>query len=168
MQCVKVLLQSEKQTCLWARTLASYLPQRMWIALIGPLGAGKTRIVQHLAAAAGIPPHAVTSPTFVLCQTYDSGLQRIIHVDAYRIGSHDEWWELGAAEWEEQSAWVLVEWADRVLDCFPDDYLLLELEIAGPTERWVRLEAHGAQAAEVVERMADWPISGRTDVVSTE
>ncbi len=161
-------LASETRTCQWARWLAAVLPPTIWIALIGPLGSGKTRIVQELAVAKGVPRRTVTSPTFVLCQTYEGSGQRIIHVDAYRISSESEWWELGAAEWECSSAWVLVEWADRVLAWFPDQYLTVEIEITGPTSRSVRVTGRGTSAEKVVGALAGWSSGPILDATNSQ
>ena len=52
------------------------------ILLNGPLGAGKTVLVQGIGQALGI--HDVTSPTFVISRTHTAPLS-LIHVDAYRL-----------------------------------------------------------------------------------
>ena len=52
------------------------------ILLNGPLGAGKTVLVQGIGAALGI--EGVTSPTFVISRVH-KGLLPLIHVDAYRL-----------------------------------------------------------------------------------
>ena len=52
------------------------------ILLNGPLGAGKTVLVQGIGDALGIPD--VTSPTFVISRIHKAPLS-LIHVDAYRL-----------------------------------------------------------------------------------
>jgi len=52
------------------------------ILLNGPLGAGKTVLVQGIGEALGIPD--VTSPTFVISRIHNAPLP-LIHVDAYRL-----------------------------------------------------------------------------------
>jgi tRNA threonylcarbamoyladenosine biosynthesis protein TsaE len=52
------------------------------ILLNGPLGAGKTVLVQGIGEALGISD--VTSPTFVISRTHRAPLS-LIHVDAYRL-----------------------------------------------------------------------------------
>lgn len=52
------------------------------ILLNGPLGAGKTVLVQGIGEALGI--HDVTSPTFVISRIHKASLP-LIHVDAYRL-----------------------------------------------------------------------------------
>ena len=52
------------------------------ILLNGPLGAGKTVLVQGIGEALGI--RDVTSPTFVISRIHQAKLP-LIHVDAYRL-----------------------------------------------------------------------------------
>jgi tRNA threonylcarbamoyladenosine biosynthesis protein TsaE len=52
------------------------------ILLNGPLGAGKTVLVQGIGQALGIDD--VTSPTFVISRIHRAALS-LIHVDAYRL-----------------------------------------------------------------------------------
>jgi tRNA threonylcarbamoyladenosine biosynthesis protein TsaE len=52
------------------------------ILLNGPLGAGKTVLVQGIGEALGI--EGVTSPTFVISRIHKASLS-LIHVDAYRL-----------------------------------------------------------------------------------
>ena len=52
------------------------------ILLNGPLGAGKTVLVQGIGEALGI--EGVTSPTFVISRIHKAPLS-LIHVDAYRL-----------------------------------------------------------------------------------
>ena len=52
------------------------------ILLNGPLGAGKTVLVQGIGQALGI--NDVTSPTFVISRIHQAALT-LIHVDAYRL-----------------------------------------------------------------------------------
>jgi tRNA threonylcarbamoyladenosine biosynthesis protein TsaE len=52
------------------------------ILLNGPLGAGKTVLVQGIGAALGF--NEVTSPTFVISRIHKGPLS-LIHVDAYRL-----------------------------------------------------------------------------------
>ena len=52
------------------------------ILLNGPLGAGKTVLVQGIGQALGI--NDVTSPTFVISRIHRAALS-LIHVDAYRL-----------------------------------------------------------------------------------
>ena len=109
-------------------------PAERSCALIGTLGAGKTRLVQAFAAAHGVPREAATSPTFVLVNEYHGRLP-IYHFDAYRLRDDDEFIELGPEEYFESNGVTFVEWADRVERCLPREHLEIRCEAVGETER---------------------------------
>lgn len=135
--------------------LAATLPVgSLTIALSGTLGAGKTRFVQALAGALGVPREAVVSPTFVLCQQYD-GKRAIYHLDAYRIRDDDEFRELGVEELFASDAIVVVEWGERVASCLPEERLEIEIEVAGPTSRRFLIRGSESLGFTVVAQLAE-------------
>lgn len=145
--------RDESETRRLGAALAQILPAGTTVALIGTLGAGKTRLVQALAAACGVPPETVLSPTFVLCQEYH-GRRTLYHLDAYRLKDDDEFLQLGPEEYFESDGITLIEWADRVLDCLPPERLEIHIEVVGETERQFRLVAVGQQAEGIVSALA--------------
>lgn len=123
------------------------------VALVGPLGAGKTMLVKGVAAGAGVgDTRRVTSPTFVLVNEYD-GRTRLFHVDAYRLGGEREFEALGADEFAGQGA-VLIEWADRVAGSLPLDSLRIEIDVAGADSRILRCTAAGGRGGELLAALA--------------
>src|SRR5437588_2274385 len=93
------------------------------VALVGPLGAGKTHLVRAVAEGLGVTDsRVVNSPTFVLIQEYAARLP-VYHFDAYRLGTPAEFSDLGVHEYFEGDGVSLVEWADRVEACLPAEYL---------------------------------------------
>jgi tRNA threonylcarbamoyladenosine biosynthesis protein TsaE len=126
--------KDETDTDRFAAAVANALPPGSTIALCGTLGAGKTRFVQGLAAACGVARDEVVSPTFVLLQQY-RGTRTINHLDAYRIRDEDEFRELGIDELLDSDAITIIEWADRVPDCLPDDYIQITIDVTGPNSR---------------------------------
>lgn len=112
-----------------AESLVRCLPPHQVIGLVGTLGAGKTTLVQAIARAVGIDSANVTSPTFTLQQTH-RGRITLHHLDAYRLADEDEFLELGVDElFEDDQAWTLIEWADRVQDVMPGETLWIEIKI---------------------------------------
>jgi tRNA threonylcarbamoyladenosine biosynthesis protein TsaE len=124
--------------------LAAVLPPGAVVALIGPLGAGKTRLVQAVAAAAGVAPGEVLSPTFVLIHEYRGRLP-IYHFDAYRLRDEDEFLQLGPEEYFDSTGWTFIEWADKVANCLPRERLEICIEPTGLTERRFEIIARGAK-----------------------
>src|SRR5437763_9517656 len=111
--------------------LAALLFPGAVVALVGPLGAGKTHLVRAVAEGLGIADgRAVSSPTFVLIQEYDARLP-VYHFDAYRLRGPGEFSDLGAHEYFEGRGVCLVEWADRVEACLPAEHLSVTLAVRG-------------------------------------
>jgi tRNA threonylcarbamoyladenosine biosynthesis protein TsaE len=125
---------SEADTDRFGVALAAALPPGTTVALLGTLGAGKTRLVQAIASALGIERGEVLSPTFVLCQKYVGRLP-IYHLDAYRLRDEDEFRELGPEEFFDSPGLTFVEWADKVYDALPDERVEIEIQVTGPTRR---------------------------------
>jgi tRNA threonylcarbamoyladenosine biosynthesis protein TsaE len=147
------LADNESDTRRLGAALAQVLPPGTTLALIGTLGAGKTRLVQALAAGCGVPPDTVVSPTFVLCQEYH-GRRTLYHLDAYRLKDDDEFLELGPEEYFASDGITLIEWADRVLDCLPPQRLEIHIEVVGDTARQFRLAAVGGESSAMLNYLA--------------
>jgi tRNA threonylcarbamoyladenosine biosynthesis protein TsaE len=94
-------------------------PQGSLIILTGPLGAGKTTLVQALAQALGSDAQ-VSSPTYTLIHEYPTPQGTLVHIDAYRLPSTDALLDLGLEDYLERSKLVLVEWGEGLLKDFPD------------------------------------------------
>jgi tRNA threonylcarbamoyladenosine biosynthesis protein TsaE len=131
------------------RALAEVLPPGTTVALCGTLGAGKTRLVQAIAAACGVPREEVVSPTFVLCHEYH-GTRDIYHLDAYRLRDDDEFLELGPEEYFASPGLTLIEWADRVIDCLPRERIEIRIEVTGPEARRFSVTAIGKRFEDLV------------------
>jgi tRNA threonylcarbamoyladenosine biosynthesis protein TsaE len=99
------------------RALARELAPDGALLLTGGLGAGKTVLVQGLAAGLGIDPARVQSPTYTLLSEYRAGpgaaAATLRHLDLYRL----EPGEVQAAGFEEVllgPGVKAVEWAERL------------------------------------------------------
>ncbi len=88
-QTFQFLADSEADTARLGAWLADLLPQGSVVALVGTLGAGKTRLVQAIAEHCGIDRRDVVSPTFVLVHEY-RGRRLLYHIDAYRLRDEEE------------------------------------------------------------------------------
>jgi len=86
------------------------------LTLEGPLGAGKTTLVQELLRAAGVAD-TVTSPTFTYLNSYEDERGRTYHhFDLYRLGSLDEFLSAGFGEHlQGEDSFALIEWPAIVM-----------------------------------------------------
>ena len=109
------------------------------LLLQGDLGAGKTCLVQGIAAGLGIE-EAITSPTFALAQHYGGQvagrITALVHLDLYRLEQPAAADELFAQEEEDAlllGALLAVEWPGR-LSCRPEGAWLVTLQLADPSD----------------------------------
>jgi tRNA threonylcarbamoyladenosine biosynthesis protein TsaE len=134
--------------------LAGLLRAGHVLALIGPLGAGKTQLVRAIAEGLGIGDgRLVCSPTFVLIQEYSARLP-IYHFDTYRLQNAEEFFELGVQEYFNAGGVCLVEWGDRVEKFLPPDHLRIIIGVTGEASRRFVLEATGPASRQVVSEIA--------------
>ena len=113
------------------------------VALVGPLGAGKTHLARAVAEGLGVADgRVVTSPTFVLIQEY-AGRLPVYHFDVYRLRGESDLIDLGAQEYFEGDGVCLVEWADRAPGALPAGRLCVELAVVGETARRATVEGFG-------------------------
>lgn len=138
------------------------------IALIGPLGAGKTFLARAIAEGLGIAnPAVVTSPTFVLIQEYEARLP-IYHFDAYRLATEREFAELGVCEYFAGDGVCLVEWADRVSGCLPPERLEVRITVTGEQSRRMEVTAFGAKYEELLACVSRLQVESRDAVSERE
>ncbi len=138
------------------------------LALVGPLGSGKTVFVKGLAEGLGIEPQSVSSPTFVIAQQYpvpEEGAQRWLHhVDLYRLESEDELETIGFFDMFAAGSVLAVEWADRFPGVLGRDVLRIDFdgpsaESQRPRQARVSLESTDAGPSGTAAQVAgDWRV----------
>jgi len=118
------------------RTIAEELAAGDLVLLEGDLAAGKTTLVRGLLRGLNGDPTQVSSPSFVLLQTYPCRRGRIAalhHVDLYRLADDfAELRELGLEELlSDAAAVVAVEWPkDSLATWIPRDARIWRVEIS--------------------------------------
>ena len=116
------------------------------ILLSGPLGAGKTVLVQGIGAALGFTE--VTSPTFVISRIHKGPIS-LIHVDAYRLlESGDAALYLDDLDLDtpRESAVTVIEWGGEESARLSDDRLEIDIDRSAD-ERQVSIRAIGPRWA---------------------
>lgn len=138
-----IISESPERTAEIGRKIGSGLKGGEIIALIGPLGSGKTLLIKGIAAGAGAQDsRRVTSPTFVIVNEYKgAGGLDIYHVDAYRLDSVAEFEMLGFDDLCYPQSVVLIEWADKIASALKNiDCIKIELAHAGENARKIHIE----------------------------
>ena len=129
------------------RQLAGLLRAGDVVILTGPLGAGKTTLVQGIGAGLGVRG-PVTSPTFVIARVHPvvsgSG-PALVHADAYRLGSISEVDDLDL-DTDAAAAVTVVEWGAGLVEGLAQDRLEISIEPDADSDvRAVQLIGHGAR-----------------------
>ncbi len=112
------------------------------ILLNGPLGAGKTVLVQGIGAALGFKE--VTSPTFVISRIHKGPLS-LIHVDAYRLlegGNAALYLDDLDLDTPRESAVTVIEWGGAESARLSDERLEIDID-RSDEEREVSIRAIG-------------------------
>ncbi len=102
--------------------LGSLVSDRLLVALVGPLGAGKTTFAKGVAEGLDVQ-ELVNSPTFTMLNEYGSGRIPFYHLDLYRTrepgNSSDsanhaglQWLTTELEELSSGPGLILIEWAD--------------------------------------------------------
>ncbi|GAA4095955.1 tRNA (adenosine(37)-N6)-threonylcarbamoyltransferase complex ATPase subunit type 1 TsaE [Nonomuraea soli] len=104
------------------------------VILSGPLGAGKTTLVQGIAEGLKVRG-PITSPTFVISRVHPSlcGGPALVHVDAYRLGGDLEVDDLDLDASLEDSV-TIVEWGEGKVEGLSEERLEIHISRSGSGE----------------------------------
>ena len=139
---MEFISRSAEQTRRAGMRMGALLEPGDLICLVGDLGAGKTTLVQGIAAGWGSLDQ-VSSPTFVLVNVYRGPQQlRLFHVDAYRLKSPLEAEDLDL-DMMLRAGPMVIEWADRIKPVLPEENLWVSMRWIDAQQRDLVISAHG-------------------------
>jgi tRNA threonylcarbamoyladenosine biosynthesis protein TsaE len=152
--CVRISVPGAEAMRALGIRLAGLLRPGDLVVLTGPLGAGKTTLVQGIGSGLGVRG-PITSPTFVIARVHRSehGGPDLVHADAYRLGSRLEVDDLDLDADVDHSVTV-VEWGEGLVEDLTAGHLRITIEWAlagenadsqGDEPRLVTLMPHGAR-----------------------
>jgi tRNA threonylcarbamoyladenosine biosynthesis protein TsaE len=125
------------------------------LVLTGPLGAGKTALVQGIGTGMQVQGR-IASPTFVIARVHPAGRPGgapLIHVDAYRLGSLDEVDDLDL-DVDAADSVTAVEWGAGLVEQLAESRLEVVLERRDDSEeRVATLVPYGGDWAERVAEL---------------
>ncbi|HAB32182.1 MAG TPA: tRNA (adenosine(37)-N6)-threonylcarbamoyltransferase complex ATPase subunit type 1 TsaE [Cryomorphaceae bacterium] len=108
------------------------------VAIVGPMGAGKTTAVKHwLKVFESTDPGS--SPTFTLIHQYESPSGPIFHADFYRLNDESEAEALGLTEYLDGGQPFWMEWPEKIPNLLPPETTVVHIEPQADGARKVTL-----------------------------
>jgi len=147
-----VRLSTVVDTRAYGAKLAAVLRAGDLVVLTGPLGAGKTALVQGIGAGLGVRG-PVLSPTFVIARVHRPGRLPLVHVDAYRLGSFAEVDDLDL-DVDLADSVLVVEWGSGKVEQLADSHLEIEIARTPDSEmRTLTLRPRGGDWSERISAL---------------
>lgn len=120
-----------------------------FIALEGPLGAGKTTFARHLLRALGVTGR-IKSPTFAVMEPYDVAGRAVSHFDFYRFEDAREWDDAGFRDVFAAPGLKLAEWPEKAAPVLPQPDWLMRIEPLDGDARDVTVHAMTPRGVELL------------------
>lgn len=149
-----MITHSPEETMDVASRIAEGIGSRGFIALIGDLGTGKTVFVKGLARGLGVCDYRyVNSPSFVVLKEYQ-GENPLYHFDVYRLESESFSETVDYRKYFYGEGLTVVEWADKVKDIIPDEYLEIRMFYgAAENEKRIEFRAVGTMYEKAIKKI---------------
>ena len=150
MRNLKLTSSNIDQTKTLARKIAALLKGGEILFFEGPIGAGKTVMVNEIVKSFGVKKTPV-SASFSLLKKYKGKKFNLYHADLFRL-EEGEMFNLGFEEMlEDQSAVLLVEWPEPAKNFFPKSRLEITVTLLEGDKREITLKALGKTAQNLLE-----------------
>ena len=133
-----IITQNAEKTQELGMQIASLIPENMTLALRGDLGSGKTTLVKGLGREWRITQE-ITSPTYNIFFIYDQGKRQLLHLDAYRLKSPQDWEGLMVEDFLKEPYCLIVEWPEILNQSLPEPCWTLECKILPNHDHCFRL-----------------------------
>lgn len=123
--------------------IAQLVSEKAIILFYGPMGAGKTHLIQNLVSAWGVE-NEVSSPTFSLVNEYEARFGEVYHFDLFRAESLDEIVDFGFTEYLDSGKPCLIEWPEKVESLVDFPYFDIRIKpVEGGSKRSITLARYG-------------------------
>lgn len=115
-------IQNESQLHEVADQLITFIPQHFCFVFNGEMGAGKTTLIKRVCHKLGIN-EVVSSPTYSIVNEYKWKDKSVFHFDFYRLKNEMEALDFGLEEYLEPRYICLMEWAEKIENLLPENYV---------------------------------------------
>jgi len=147
------LLKNIDETVRLGVALGGLISKGDIIALTGDLGSGKTTLVKGIAKGLGVKDSKhVNSPSFVIVKEYEGRIP-LYHFDVYRLNDPAGLDTVGYREFFYGDGVTVIEWADKIKELLPDEYLKIELTVKDEKEREIKIAPYGDRYANLLKRL---------------
>ena len=124
------------------RKIGKALRQGDLVVLFGELGAGKTCLTQGIAVGLDVKEDYVSSPSFVIIKKY-RGKFPLYHIDFFRLQTAKEIESTGYDEYICGEGITVIEWAEKIENALPEEYLRIDLIVSGKNKRRILFKPVG-------------------------
>jgi len=145
---------SAEETRLFAAALAAVAKAGDRIALLGPLGAGKTQFAKGFALGLGVK-EIVNSPSFTLMAEY-AGRLPLFHQDLYRLNGAEEVIGGGLMDDRQEDGVTLIEWGERLPTRLDARRLSIVFQVGRDDERTITVSAVTPSQGRYVKVASAW------------
>lgn len=121
-----------------AQQLLSSCTDKKIFAFLGEMGAGKTTLIGAMCRLLGVKEQ-VSSPTFAIVNEY-RGIERIYHIDLYRLKTIEEALEIGMEEYLSGNDYCFIEWPQLIERLLPPGIARVSIDVVNQSERILTLE----------------------------
>ena len=124
----------------YASRIAERITAPCFIALNGNLGSGKTVFVRgFIRAFQNDSDFILRSPSYAIVNEYHYR-QTIYHFDVYRLHDMDELYQIGFDDYMSDNAIILMEWAKKFPEVYPNEYIELNISGNGENIREIKIK----------------------------
>jgi tRNA threonylcarbamoyladenosine biosynthesis protein TsaE len=145
-----ITTRGPNQTKWWGERLGKCLQKGDIVCLIGGLGVGKTLFGQGVAKGLEVVDEYVTSPTFLMLREYHKARLPLFHFDLYRLESITELYDLGYEEYFFGDGVTIIEWAEKIEELIPTEYLRVEINWIDENTREINFIPYGEHYQEII------------------
>ena len=147
-----ITTHSEKETTVLGERLARCLKKGLLLCLFGELGSGKTTLTKGIAQGLGLNKKEIISPSFVLIREHKLKKINFYHLDLYRLNKMNELLNLGYEDYLYPDGITVIEWADRIENFLPDEYLRIELKHHKQNQRKIGFRPKGKKYLSIIKK----------------
>lgn len=126
--------------------LLSTNKKRIFIAMFGEMGVGKTAFTRGFAS--GLSLTGVRSPTYTIVNEYRSGILPVFHFDMYRIEDEDDLASIGFYDYLEKDGYCICEWSENIRNELPESCISVTIKKTAENENEREIIIEGGKTLE--------------------